>query len=253
MSIIRTADRSTSPQASGFKLRETGISGSRPAVPLYINAGGIVDNAAGTISPAWPVHTVGDLGILVWECSGDGTTITPSGWTLMPDAPIVDIADATGSKLNLAYRFAVSSSEANASIGSTGDHAVGRIFTFRNVSTSRVPGADRATGAKTTASTTLTYPSVNTAAPNSLVVGVASRPNDSSSTTEYSGYTNANLTSITERAEGGSTLGNGGGIALWTGISAAIQSTGTTTATSVTSFTNAYYVFALSPSLALPA
>jgi hypothetical protein len=172
---------------------------------------------------------------------------------LFPDTPVVDVADATGSKLNAAWRFAASASEANAAIPNTGDHTGGRIFVFRGVRPGTAPGRAIATSTKTTASTTVTFPAITTLTFNCAIVAAVSRPDDSSSSTAFASYSNANVSNLTEIGDNGTAQGNGGGFAAWTGTIASIADIGTTSAVSTPSTTNAYIVLALEPSLALPA
>jgi hypothetical protein len=200
----------------------------------------------------WATATkVGDLGILVIESSGADATATASGWTHFPGSPVVDIADATGSKLNVLWKFAESNAPASASVADVGDHTVSRMAVFRNVSTT--PGRITATDTKTTASTTVTWPSITTPSPNNMVVFAASRPDDSASTAVFSAFTAAGLTGPTEAGEAGTATGDGGGLVICYGTRAAMGSIGTSTATSSVSTTNAVFVLALEPSVALPA
>lgn len=253
MPITRTAERSTNQKVTGFRLRESGVLRQAGAVPEYIAAGTGVSSLT-TATPQWPTrHQSGDLGILIVESSGGDATSTPSGWAHITGSPIVDIADATGSKLNVLWKFATSDQEAGASLSDAGDHVTGRIFTFRGVRTDITPGRANATDTKAVASTSVTWPAITTVSPNSLVICIASRPDDSASTTVFSAFTNANLTSLAEAAETGSVTGDGGGFVLNYGTRAAIGNIGTSTGTLSTSLTNALITFALEPSLALPA
>lgn len=251
MSIIRSLDRSSQYAVNGFKLRSAGVLKAWPAAPVYVGIGAST-SSTGAATPTWATDAkVGDLGILTVESSGADATATASGWTHFPGSPVVDIADATGSKLSVLWKFAESDNPAAASVADAGDHVICRITVFRNVST--VPGRITATDTKTTASTTVTWPSITTASPNNMVVFVASRPNDDASGSTFSAFTAAGLTSPTEAGESGTTNGDGGGIAIFYGTRAAMGSIGTSTATMSVSVTNALFVVALEPSLALPA
>lgn len=254
MSIIRTADRSSSSALNNFTLRRVSVTRQRPPTPSLVAVGTPVNALATALSVAWPTHLAGDLGILVWECAGNGTTVVPTGWQLLPGSPVVDVASVAGSKLSIAYRFTDSNGgEAAASIPNTGDHAVAQIFTYRGVTRTAVPGRAYVTDVKTSPSFVLNYPAFDVLSPNSLVIGVASRPDDNASTTNFTGYTNTVLAGFTELAENGTTQGHGGGYVVWQGSRATLGTIGTTSATSVVSTTNAYHLFALEPSYVLPA
>lgn len=195
---------------------------------------------------SWPTgHQSGDLGILAIETDGAGTTLTPSGWTHFSGSPVTDVADANGSKLHLLYKFATSSSESDVSIADSGNHQLGGMTCWRGVASSSFTDGI-ATYTKSTASTSLTLPSVTTTGANRLILMVMSRPNDSA-TAQFSLATNSNLSSITEISDGGGTTGNGGGIGLQTGLKATAGSTGTTSVSQDNSITNAGIVVALVP------
>lgn len=251
MSIFRSLDRSTQYQANGFRLRSSGVLKSWPAAPLYVGIGGATSSGTST-NLSWATGTrQGDLGILVVESSGADDTATASEWTHFPGSPVVDIADATGSKLNVLWKFAESDTPATTSVADPGDHLIMRMAVFRNVSA--IPGRITATDTKTTPSTSVTWPSITTPSPNNMVVFVASRPSDSADTGAFSAFTAAGLTNAAEAAEGGGTSGNGGGFVICYGTRAAMGSIGTSTATTNVSVTNALFVVSLEPTVALPA
>jgi hypothetical protein len=183
----------------------------------------------------------------VIETGGEGTTLTPSGWTHITGSPVIDVASTAGSKLNILWKRAASSSEASVSTGDSGNHQVSRIYTFRGVIETGDPWNVVATGAKTTASTTATAVSVTTTVANTLVLLIVGRPDDSSSTAHFGAFTNANLINITERGEAGTTSGHGGGFVLTTGDKATTGATGISTSTKIASTTDTYMTIALKP------
>ena len=76
-----------------------------------------------------------------------------------------------------------------------------------------------------------------------MIVG---RPNDNGTTPPHFDIpVNANLTELAERAEAGSTEGNGGGFVLSTGFKATAGATGTSTIAKIASTTDTYMVIAL--------
>lgn len=250
MGIIRTADRSPNSREVGFTLRSSGVLKQPGPAPLYYTAGGTFATA-GDLNYSWPnPHQQGDLGILILETGGDDTTLTPAGWQHVAGSPVVDISDATGSKLHVLWRFAESDAEDAVTATDPGDHIIGRMYTFRGVRRDVAPGRFSSTDTKTTASTSATYPSITTPYDNCLVVMVASDPSDTSSNT-FTALTNANLSSLAELNEYHSTTGHGGGFSIATGIKEISGSTGTTSVTMLTSITNALITFALEPSMAL--
>ena len=253
MPITRTAERSRNTQINGLRLRRIGRSGRVPAAPTFI-AVGTAASSTGVVNINWPTrHIEGDLGIMVIEASGGDSTVTPTGWIHVEGSPVVDIADATGSKLMVLYRFALNDAEAAVTVPDPGDHSVSRIFSFRGVRQDIAPGRAFATDIKDVASTSITWPVISTLSPNSLVLCIASRPDDVSSTTIFSAFTNANLTGTAEAGEAGTVSGDGGGFVLNYGTRAAIGDIGASTGSTTVSLTNAVITLALEPSLALPA
>jgi type II secretory pathway pseudopilin PulG/regulation of enolase protein 1 (concanavalin A-like superfamily) len=218
---------------------------STPTVEFV--AAGTAVSGTGAVSPVWPTHQANDIGIMVIETGGEGTTLTPSGWTHITGSPVIDVASTAGSKLNILWKRAASSSEASVSTGDSGNHQVSRIYTFRGVIETGDPWNVVATGAKTTASTTATAVSVTTTVANTLVLLIVGRPDDSSSTAHFGAFTNANLINITERGEAGTTSGHGGGFVLTTGDKATTGATGISTSTKIASTTDTYMTIALKP------
>lgn len=208
---------------------------------------------AASVAVAWPAHVTGDLGILVIETGGEGTTLTPpSPWQSVTGSPRTDLATTAGSKLQVWWKFATSGAEANVNTGDSGDHQVARIITFRGVDPTTPFDVTSVTDAKTTASTTVTWPTITTATDNALVVLIATRPNDATSVTTFSNPVNANLTDLLERGEAGTNAGHGGGFVIVTGTKATAGAVGTTTMTSGTSTTNAEFVIALREEVLAP-
>lgn len=251
MSIIRTLNRSSNTEENNFTLRRSSVARQWASAPSFVGVGSITDSGTGGVV-SWPTKTCkGHLGVLVVETSGADTTITVSGWTHFSGSPVVDVADATGSKLNVLWKFLESDTPATITLPDPGDHTVARVLTFRDVGST--PSLVTATGAKTTASTSLSWPTLNTVSPNSLILYIASRPDDSSSTTSFSSFANASLTGVAEATEAGGVGNNGGGFVVAYGTKAAIGSIGTATATVTPSVTNAYAVIALEADNSIPA
>lgn len=75
-----------------------------------------------------------------------------------------------------------------------------------------------------------------------MIVG---RPDDSANTAHFGVPVNTTLHSITKHFENGSTVGNGGGFVVASGIMANQDATGTSTLTKTASTTDTYFVVAL--------
>jgi hypothetical protein len=217
------------------------------STPTYVGVGTTATNING-ISPQWPAsYSIGDIAFCVVETAGgENVPSTPSGWTLADGCPVSAENAATGTTLTIYWKFATSTSEAACTIGDSGDHQVGRIIVFRGANTAGKPYIDYTTGTKTTASTTATGPSITTKTNNNLIIYFIARSTDIGSS-QFSGWTNASLTGVTERSDVGGTSNNGGGSGIGVGALATAGTTGTMAATMLASEVNAYLTIGLMP------
>lgn len=217
------------------------------SAPSYVGAGAIAQGA-GAVSVAWPAgHRPRDLGLLVIECSGLDDTANPEGWSHVAGSPLVDVASTAGSKFQVLWKRATSSAEAAVALPDLGDHTLACIAVFLGGPAGGDPFSAVTTSIKATASLTAGSPAITTAVPNSMVIGLISRPNDSASA--IFSVSNLALSAFTERFEAGTTQGNGGGFGLWTGIRAVAGAGGGTGSGGFqsTSTTNCSYSLALPP------
>lgn len=220
------------------------------AAPTFV-AAGTAPSSVTALAPSWPTHSAGDLGLLITEQSGGDTThdLSGDGWAHVSGSPVVDVADATGSKLSVFWKIAASGSESGPSLPDNGDHIVGRIITVAGAHAT-TPIHITATGTKTTASTDYEYPSLTTTVADCAIVFVASRPNDSSGTTTFGAPSGGTLDTIGDLAsspEAGATSGDGGGFTIGWGTKLTAGATGTPGGTLSVSVTNAYIVIAIQP------
>lgn len=217
------------------------------AAPTFQAAGNQV-SGTGDVSPPWPAHQAGDLALLFVESRGseDVQFNNARGFVEVPGSPQNTNAPQNGTRLSVFWARATSGSMIAPSIDDPGNHVYARILTYRGVIPTGDPWDVTGGGVKATpASTSVTVTGVTTTLPNTLVVQAVSRHNDSAAA-GFSNQTNANLTGLTERSDGGTTSGDGGGIGIWDGVKAAPGPTGDTTAT-VANSVNAFLTIALRP------
>ena len=210
-------------------------------------AAGTAQSGTGAITVAWPAHQAGDIALLFVEsCGGQAATLsTPAGFANVTNSPQATGSGTNGTRITVFWCRATSSSMSSPTVADPGNHVYGRILTFRNVVATGNPWDVTAGGTKATASTTTTFGAVTTSVDNTLIVLAASRDNDSAAAA-WSGWTNANLSSLTERSDEGTTSGNGGGVGVATGVKSTAGGTGQTTAT-VTSSVDGHMTIALKP------
>lgn len=122
--------------------------------------------------------------------------ITVSGWTEAPDSPQSDATDSH--RITIFYKYATVDDLTDATLTSdSGDHQVAQIFGVINADTSS-PFDVTAGGTDSTSDTSGSIPGDTTTVDNTLVVAVAGSGRDAVSTTEFSGWTNGDLATVTE-------------------------------------------------------
>ncbi|MBI4656806.1 MAG: fibronectin type III domain-containing protein, partial [Elusimicrobia bacterium] len=215
-------------------------------VPGFQAAGTAV-NGTGSVTPAWPAHQTGDIALLFVEALGDQpiSLTTPNGFVEVLNSPQFTGTGNAGTRISVFWARATSSAMAAPVVADPGNHAYAVILTFRGVTPADDPWDVTAGGVKPTASVSVTATGAITTSSDTLIaVGVTK---DLDSVAAFaSNWTNANLANITERFDAGTTSGNGGGIAVMTGVKETQGTTGDTTA-DVTSSINAFLTIALKP------
>ncbi len=217
------------------------------AAPTF-QAAGTRQGGQGNVTVAWPTHQVDDIALLVVESTG-GETIQLSvanGFVQVTNSPKSTGTGTSGTRLAVFWARATSTSMPSPIVQDPGNHVSAQILTYRNVIATGNPWDVTGGGVKASASNTVSVTGVTTTVADTLIVQAVSRDNDSSAAA-FSGQANANLTSLTERSDGGTTSGNGGGFAVWDGVMATAGGTGNTTANIVTNVVNAFLTIALKP------
>lgn len=221
-------------------------SGGAMAAPTFQAAGTAV-SGVGVVNPAWPAHQIDDIALLFVESTGGqaATLSIPAGFVAVSNSPQSTGTGTNGTRITVFWARATSTTMATPRVADPGNHVYARILTYRGVINTGNPWDVTGGGVKAAASTSVTVTSVTTTVPDTLIVQAAARDTDSAAAA-FGPETNANLTSITERSDGGTTSGNGGGFAVWDGVMATAGATGNTTVT-VTNSINAFLTIALKP------
>ena len=217
------------------------------AMPNF-QAAGIAVGSSASVTPAWPAHLTDDVALLIVESTGGQpvTLSTAAGFVAVANSPQATGLITTGTQISVYWARATSSAMAAPTVADPGDHVYAQIITYRNVIRTGNPWDVTGGGFKILSSNALSVTGVTTTVTDTLVVQAATRDDDSSAA-EFSAVTNAGLTGILVRADGGTTQGNGGGFAVWDGGKAAIGATGNTTATIAVAGVNAFLTLALKP------
>jgi len=215
------------------------------ALPTFQAKGTLEASAISSITPDWPSHQAGDIGILIVESTGGQTPSlsTPQGFQLVTQSNTG--ATTSGTRLQVYWCRATSGSMSSPTVSMPGNHVMGLIFTIRGARAEGNPIAAYATNTKGSASTSITFPAVTTPYNDCLVFYCAARDNDNASAA-FSSASGGNTASQSERVDEGNTAGNGGGFGVYSGTLASLGSSGTLGAT-VTSSINAMVTIAIMP------
>lgn len=213
------------------------------AAPVF-QAAGVKADGSGAVSPAWPTHQSGDVALLIVETAGGepATLSNAQGFASVTGSPRGDNVDLGGTVLTVWWKRATTSSEPAPTVADSGNHTFAKIITFRGVIATGNPW-DATAGSETegSGSTTFSIPGSATSTANALVVAIVS----SSDLRNASGWTNADLVGLTERADEASTVGNNGSVAIATGIKVTAGTYGATTGTLTDSSRQARFSIAL--------
>lgn len=228
--------------------------GSAQAAPTY-QAAGDAANAGGTnnntstysVSPTWPAHQINDIALLFVETAeGRAVTLTtPAGFVEVPGSPQATGSGTSGTRLTVYWARATSTSMSAPTLSAV-NHLYARILTYRGVIPTGNPWDVTGGAIKTPASNSVTVTGVTTTVDDTLIVQAVAHDRDNASA-HFSNQSNANLSGITERTDGGTTSGNRGGFAVWDGVKATAGPTGNTTASISSSVENAFLTIALKP------
>lgn len=213
-------------------------------------AAGTQTVGTGAISPPWPAsHAVDDIALLVVQTSNEAVTLSdPQGFQEITGLTQgTGVAAAVGStRLTVFWCRATSTSMATPTIADPGDHVIGRIGTFRNCVKTGVPWDVLAVDVLSVADTAVTIPGGTTTVSACLAVLLVANGIDSAAS-QLDSQANADLGSITERFDGNTSNGTGGGVCLTTGTKAAIGTFGSTTANLAASSKQVRAVIMLKP------
>lgn len=203
-----------------------------------------VDGISGGTSITVPIPTglqPNDIILVFFETAAGTTVATPSGFTLIYEND--DLTSAV-TQINSYWKRATGS-ETSFSQTAT-DHQCALVLLVRGCPLTGTP-YEGATVSKTGSTTTPVLPTPTTTGTDRLVIQGIARGTDTGSS-QFSSPTNSALESVTLLGEYATATGNGGGIAVVSGIDRIAGSSGTTSIGYSGSATNfATTVFAMLP------
>ena len=178
--------------------------------------------------------------------SAHGDTITgPSGWNAGPVVPTAANA-SVDTQLQVFYKVSTGGDPTTVS-NSSGDHVIARIIGITKDTYNAEIFEITQTSTELTADTSGSIQGLTTNWDETLILMGAAVGGDpaSDNITSFSGHTNLNLTTLTERVDNGRIDGSGGHLVVYTAIKTLAGATGNTAFTSVPSAYKAMVCFAI--------
>jgi hypothetical protein len=220
--------------------------------PMFVAAGAVA-SGTGAITPSFPSGiAAGDILLLFLETSNQAISVSNSNggtWAAVTNSPqsTGTAAGSTGARLT-AFWSRYNGTQGAPTTSDSGNHQLGRIIAIRGAAASGNPWDVTAGGVEATSDTSGSIPGTTTTVANTLVVAaIATSLPDSSTTTDFSSWTNSNLTGLTERTDNTTSSGNGGGLGIATGTKATAGAYGNTTVTLTSSAYKGMMSIAIKP------
>lgn len=212
--------------------------------PSFV-AAGTVSSGANSATPALPAGATTDdilIYMVSWGDGGGNTSTEPAGYTRFI------LKNGTQTRMAVYWKRHSGSESAQTFAPTTAGHGViARMLAFRGCIASGSPVDQAVSSADETNQTALSTVTITTLIPNSMIVNMVGMlilvP--ATTTTEFSGWTNANLTSITEATDNTTNNGDGPGLGSAYGLKATSGSVGSTTLTGVNNVHHLYMTFNL--------
>lgn len=186
----------------------------------YQAIGTAVGSAGSITTLAWPTHITDDLGLLFVETSNQapGGTWPPTGWTVIESIP----AGTTNTVLYVLWQRATSSAMGNVTITDSGDHQYAVIMTIRGAAKTGNPihaylneAFSATTSPQFSGSCIISSNDLTLNTTDFLYILAASWDLDNASPL-FSNWIDYFSGGLQERANAGTTQGNGGGIGIAT-------------------------------------
>jgi hypothetical protein len=229
-------------------------SATTPAAPApTFVAAGAVKSGTGAISPALPSGiAANDILLLFVETANQAVSISNQNggtWAAVTGSPqgTGTAGDTSATRLTV-FWSRYNGTQGAPTVSDSGNHQAARMIAIRGAVSSGNPWNVTAGGVDATSDTSASIPGATTTVINTLVVvATAGSLPDANGTAQFSAWTNANLTSLTERTDNSVSAGNGGSLGIATGIKATAGAYGNTAATHANSAVKGMISIAIRP------
>lgn len=203
----------------------------KSAAGIFIGSTGTVITMPGGASAPSADDTILVVCESTDSSSSAGTPNTPDGYSKIFEETQGN--GAAGCTTLTVFGKRAAGGEGNVTVDGVGNHIIGSLFIYSGAKTTGTAWTvGSGNGANTGNGTML---SVTTPADNCLVIMICASTRDANSGAQFSSWTNANLTSITEREDETTNQGSGGGFGLADGFLASQGASGNSTVTIGTS------------------
>lgn len=224
--------------------------------PAY-RASGTFTASTGAITPPYPASMqAGDVCLLVVTSENQAITLTTAnGFAEVSWSPQYAGTAATdpASRLAVFWKRTVGGDAAPV-VADSGNNTEGQIHCYSGVISTGNPWDVGAGGNDGAANTTAgNIPGATTTVNDDLVVVINSTSNNATNQAQFSGWTNANLINLTERADNSNTAGLGGGHGIADGVDDIAGAYGTTTVTLANTSYQGAISIALKPAIGVVA
>lgn len=203
--------------ASALQQDKTKVVGPTPPVVISVGAEFTSTGAPTATFPA--THGLNDILVLILQSSNEADVTAPTNYNRLGPQNGIGAAASAGSTKSHIFWKRDTGSESVPTIPDTGEHTYGVMLAIRGCPTTGDPFHFLGNAFKTTASTTGTSPKGATTVDACLILDIFVHAVDNASG-QSSGQTNADLNSLTEQFDDGTTDGNGGGITVISGVKA---------------------------------
>lgn len=210
---------------------QVGTSSATPTSPTVRSVGAVSNGGLPLPALGAPAgYGAGDLLLLCIEDQGNTTPSVITGYEHVPGSPVFnDVATASSdTRIQVLWRIAtgVTADDIPATVPGLTDHGNARIIAIQAGTFDADDPFDTNAGQTNLANTTVTWPSITTTNPDTLIVLAGSNHWSDA----WASQTNANLTGITEHIDNNTTAAGRGSLGVWTGLKATAGAIGTSTA-----------------------
>ena len=188
-----------------------------PTLPIFVAASAEF-SSTGVPTAVLPTgHVANDILVLVLQSSNDSLITPPTGYTQIGPQNGIGTGAAAGANRQLVCWKRDNGAESAPTIPDTGDHTYGMMFAIRGCPTSGDPFHFLGNNFKFATSTAASGPKGTTTIDNCLIIDIFTSSIDNASA-QAASVANADLSSLTEQFDDGTTDGTGGGIVVISGI-----------------------------------